>query len=151
MAKRITATKNHRVSLSPRNGWGMYVGGGGTRFTVTSDELAGEYATNDWGRTWAKIVKVYVYLDGLSIDEAVDQLREKSAGLADATLDIDRNDDGYPESNVVGRRDATEAEVAEVLRYLEFDKEQRAVRDENIREALIRQAKSIGLKPEDLA
>lgn len=146
--KRITDRKFLNVDLPTRMPWltGMHEG-----FQIKSDELAGEYETDDWGRTWQKKVKRFLYIDGCTVEDASARMREKAEGLTDVTLDFDRSDDGWPEVYLIGYRDTTEAEVAEVLRFLEWDKEQRQERDQTVREHVIKQAKALGLKPEDLA
>lgn len=147
-AKRITDRKVLNVSLPSRRAWlGLRESG----FQPKNDSLVGEYQTGDWGRTWERVIRRYVYLDGDTIDEAVERMRTSAEGLSNVTLDIDRNEDGYPEVNLVGRRPATEEEVAEVLRYLAWDQEKRQLADEINREQLIKRAKALGIKPEDLA
>lgn len=142
--KRITDRKFLNVDLPTRTPWL-------TGFQTRSDELVGEYSTNDWGRTWQKKVKRYIFIDGSTVEEASARMREEAEGLTDVTLDIDRNDDGWPEVNLIGYRDTTKAEVAEVLRFLEWGKAQCQERDQTVREHVIKQAKALGLKPEDLA
>lgn len=147
---RITPTKHYNVSVPGRNrylGYGSAIG----TYTPTNDALVGTYVTYDWGRTWAKRVEVDVYLDRLSIEDAIAQLREKADGLTDALVNLDCDDSSYPQSQVVGQREATEAEIAEVLRFIEFDKAARAKQEITQRNRLIAEAKRLGLKPEDLS
>lgn len=146
-SKRITDRKVQNVSL--RSSFRHFALTSG--FTIKSDSLAGEYQTDDWGRTWKRIVRVDVYIDGYSLEDAITNLRNAAEGLASPVTTV--TDMPGDESYVVtvrGMRDATEEEVAEVLRYLVFEKEEKTERDAVQRERFIAMAKKFGLKPEDL-
>lgn len=151
---RITERKSENVNVPTTSRYLGYLGYGYRPSAETfqaSNDIAGTYFTDDWGRTWSKRVTVAVWIDGYSLEELIEHLRTSAEDLTSPHIDIDRDEDGYPKVSVIGTRAATEEEVAEVLRYLEFDKASRAKNEETQRERLIKQAKAMGLKPEDLS
>lgn len=147
MTKRITDRKILTVEL-PKNPHFLNVSGS-DRFDTKDRSLAGSYQTQDWGRTWVRILSVRAYLDGLDLEDAIKSLRDSAEGLTHPSIDI-LDEDSYSYVYIKGTRPATDEEVAEVLRYLVWDKAWREQRDQDARERLIKQAKALGLKPEDL-
>lgn len=150
MAKRFTTSKIQSVSL-PKRSYASYSYVDPSGFVTKNEAMAGTYQTSDWGRSWHRKLEVDTYIDGLSIDDAIEELRKRAEGVENAYVDVTRDEDDYPRVNITGTRPATEEEAAEVLRYLELDKARREANDNAQRERLIAQAKALGIKPEDLS
>lgn len=121
---------------------------------VTPSGHDGDYSRVGVQGTWTKAVESPVWLDGNELADIADTFQRIATELGcdkdSLTLDI-RVEDDYAETYLRGHRDATPEEVATVLAYREWQAKQNDLHIERQREALVAQARKLGLTAKDLA
>jgi hypothetical protein len=145
--KRITERQHLNVQVPGPNLCysGRYTSSG---YRIPEMGLSGTYCTDDWGRSWVKVVSNETYIDGYTLECAITELRQQAEGMDDPRIDLDTSD--YPRLTVTGTRPALVDEVVEVLRYLDWAKAEQENRKVTARERLIEQARALGITADDL-